>query len=209
LIYYKTHVAGKREKTLLSLEDLLDRAYIYLDGEYKAKFDAPLVAKHHKMFKRQRVQNTCPVPSFDNGKEIGVLVDSLGRVNYGPLVGKDRKGITGVRLSNMYVMGFDVTCFPLDNVDKVDYSKQGSKYPLFMKGTFKTKSNADCFVDMTGFTKGNVYVNGHNLGRYWDIGPQKTLYLPGVWLREDNEIVVLELEGCKSPVVNITDEHLI
>ncbi len=57
------------------------------------------------------------------------------------------------------------------------------------------------------FTKGAVYVNGFNLGRYWKKGPQKTLYLPGVLLKEENEIVVLELEHCDKPVVEITDRH--
>ena len=209
LIYYKTKVAGNREATTLSLEELRDRAYIYVNGNLKAKFEAPLVAKQNNIFKRKKVINTCRIARFKNGLDIGVLVDALGRVNYGPLVGKDRKGITGVRLGNMYVMDFEVTSFPLDNIDKVNYIGTNNKYPLFMKGSFTTTSRADCFVDMTGFTKGYVYVNGHNLGRYWNVGPQKTLYIPGVWLNDYNEIVVLELEGAKKMVVNITDKHVL
>ena len=58
---------------------------------------------------------------------------------------------------------------------------------VFLKGTFKA-GKGECFVDMSGFTKGYVFVNGFNLGRYWDIGPQKALYLPGALLKEENEI---------------------
>lgn len=59
---------------------------------------------------------------------------------------------------------------------------------------------------LDGFTKGYVFVNGKALGRYWNVGPQRTLYLPGVWLKEDNEIVVLELESYKYLSVTITDK---
>ncbi len=209
LIYYKTRVPGNREMCILRLEELRDRAYIYINGHLKAKFETPLVAKQHKILRRRKVKTCCIVPRFKDGMEIGVLVDAFGRVNYGPLVGKDGKGITGLRLNNMYIMDFEVTSFPLDNIDKVNYIGKNEKYPLFLKGSFKTDSRADCFVNMTGFTKGYVFVNGHNLGRYWNVGPQKTLYLPGVWLKDVNEIVVLELEDAKKKSINITDTHIL
>ena len=74
--------------------------------------------------------------------------------------------------------------------------------PVFLKGTFKA-DKGECFVDMTGFTKGYVFVNGFNLGRYWDIGPQKALYLPGAILKDKNEIIIFEIEKYKTPEVII------
>lgn len=76
-----------------------------------------------------------------------------------------------------------------------------------MKGTFKSSSKDDCFVHLSGFKKGYVWINGFNLGRYWEIGPQKSLYLPGALLKDKNEITVLEMEGFSSPFVSILDKH--
>ena len=80
--------------------------------------------------------------------------------------------------------------------------------PLFLKGSFTVQQRQDTFVRLDGFTKGNVYINGFHLGRYWNpAGPQKTLYLPAPLLREgENELAVLELEGIDGPAqVHLTD----
>ena len=71
-------------------------------------------------------------------------------------------------------------------------------------GTFTIRSTGDTFLDMRGWSNGIVFVNGINLGRYWNVGPQQTLYLPGAWLRRGrNEIVVFDLEGRgKSAVIS-------
>ena len=131
----------------------------------------------------------------------------MGRVNYGNHI-NDRKGISGLLLGPHNIFDYEVTTLPLDNIDKLDWNLGAEKYPKFFKAQFDASSNVDCFVDMNGFGKGYVWVNGHNLGRYWNIGPQRSLYLPGVWLREkDNEIVVLELDGNKADSVAITDKH--
>jgi len=70
---------------------------------------------------------------------------------------------------------------------------------VFFKGSFELESTADTFIDMTGFKKGVVWVNGHNLGRYWDIGPQTKLYCPASWLKKGkNEVIVLDLPKTKA-----------
>lgn len=109
-------------------------------------------------------------------------------------------------LNNQVLFNWDVYTLPLDNIDALDYS--GSEdFPAFLKGRFTTNSQADCFVHLKGFTKGYVFINGFNLGRYWKIGPQKSLYVPGTILKQENEIIVLELEGCRANEVEITDYH--
>ena len=138
--------------------------------------------------------------------KIGVLVDAMGRVNYGEHM-TDRKGITDIYIGNQRQMGYDVYTIPLDNLDKLEYKADKKEVPLFLKGSFKAESNKDCFVHLNGFKKGYVWVNGFNLGRYWEIGPQKSLYLPGALLKEENEIIVLEMEGFSNPTVSITDKH--
>ena len=132
----------------------------------------------------------------------------MGRVNYGNHL-EDRKGLTGVRLGGQFLMEFTVTTLPLEDLAGAHYRQGASRYPLLLRGRFETDSQADCFVDLDGFTKGMVYVNGFHLGRYWSCGPQKTLYLPGVLLHTDrpNELVVLELEGYARPQVRLTDGH--
>ena len=128
------------------------------------------------------------------GDEIAVLVDAMGRVNYGEKL-CDRKGISAVMFNNQTLMDFDVTSFPLDNLDRLDWSRGAEKFPKFFRGTFTARRKAECFVRFDGFTKGYIWVNGFNLGRFWNVGPQRALYLPGALLSTDapNEIIVLEL----------------
>ena len=78
-------------------------------------------------------------------------------------------------------------------------------------GSSPCHSTGDTFLDMRGWGKGCVWINGHNLGRFWYIGPQQTLYLPGVWLKQGaNEIVVFDVQehkhrsvrGLKDPILD-------
>ena len=95
--------------------------------------------------------------------------------------------------------------------DEAEYDKwrayNGKKEaPCFLKGSFTASEKTDCYVKLDGFTKGFVTVNGRNLGRFWNIGPQFSLYLPGCWLNEgENEIIVFEQEGFEKPEIEITD----
>lgn len=76
-----------------------------------------------------------------------------------------------------------VVTLPLDNPEKIDFSLEGGKYPLFMRGHFKAQSQKDCFVHLDGFKKGCVYINGFNIGRYWEIGPSARCTSPEFCLR--------------------------
>lgn len=204
LIYYKTTVKGNYSPSILCVSELADRAYVYFDGNYSKTIYRSKSSLFKKIFKKDTIIS----PSIKGECEISLLVDAMGRVNYGEKL-YDRKGIQGLKLGAQILSGFDVISLPLDNLENLQYDNDTSKYPLFFKGKFKANSQADCFVDMRGFSKGYVFVNGFNLGRYWKIGPQKTLYLPGVLLKEENEIVILELEGNKEKSVSIIDTHLL
>lgn len=203
MIYYKTVVNGAYGLMELKIKDLHDRAYLYLNGKYKKTYE-------YKPLKQNVISRLLNKASnaFNFNKdanEIGILVDAMGRVNYGEHI-TDRKGISGIMLSQQHIMDYEVTCLPLDNIEKLDYNLGAEMYPMFFKGKFRAEPGKECFVRFDHFTKGNIYINGFNLGRFWDIGPQKTLYLPGSLLKEENEIVVLELEKCVEPQVIITDK---
>lgn len=200
MIYYETSVKGVGSPIILSLCDLHDYAYVYKDKVFQKKFDS-----RTKNFPTRFLgQPTRFLKAFDGDAKIGVLVDCDGHVNFGNHL-TDKKGLTDVMFYPASLRNYDVWCFPLDNLDLLKES-DGNTYPLFLKGKFKASGNGDCFVHFDGFTKGIIYVNGFNLGRYNKVGPQKALYLPGTILKEENEIIVLELEKYKKPIIHIDDK---
>lgn len=196
MIYYETKLEGIYNPRELRVVGVHDRAYAYIDGEKKATIDRRDEGKDG--------YGKFPFDGCTDGCTVGILVDAMGRVNYGDRL-YDRKGIEAVYYGYQNLMGYDVVTLPLDNTEKIDFSLGTDSYPMFMRGHFKAENNGDCFVHLDGFKKGCVFINGFNLGRYWEIGPQRALYLPGVLLREDNEIIVLELEGCDKAEIEIND----
>lgn len=205
LIYYKTKVKGNYPSLKYTVSGVHDRAFVYVNGEKKATVDRMLENK--KKFFKSAYSNSFNVPSITSECEIGVLVDAMGRINYGPKI-YDRKGIESISSKFQVLSDYEIYTIPLDNLEKLDWSNSSNKYPLFFKGSFDAEKGKDCFVETKGFTKGCVWVNGFNLGRYWSKGPQKTLYLPAPLLKEkNNEIVVLELENAQKKSIRIIDKH--
>lgn len=213
MIYYETVLSGKYDMSPVSIKDVHDFGYVYFDGKQKAFIDRTKYTVPNKfslknlILKKSPEDNSLVMNALDGDRKIGVLVDTMGRVNYGARM-LDRKGISDIYIGNQRQMGFDVWTLPLDNLENLKYSDTYDKNePVFLKGTFKTASKADCFVHLDGFEKGYVFVNGFNLGRFWAVGPQKSLYLPGALLKEENEIIVLSLNGFSTPEVSILDTH--
>ena len=142
---------------------------------------------------------------------LDILVENMGRVNYGPKL-RDQKGILrGVRIGQRYHFGWTMHSLPLDSLSCLEYTDLDSKIntPAFLTGSFRAEEIADTFIRLDGFTKGVVFVNGFNIGRYWNTaGPQKTLYIPAPLLRlEQNQITVFELENCKKAEILLTDVY--
>ena len=198
MIYYETKLEQIYDPRELCVAKVHDIAYVYIDGEHKATID-------RRDENKVAGYDTFKFDGCTDGCTIGVLVDAMGRVNYGEHL-YDRKGIDAIRYGNQNLMGYDVVTLPLDNPEKIDFSLDGGKYPLFMRGHFKAQSQNDCFVHLDWFKKGCVYINGFNIGRYWEIGPQRALYIPGILLKDENEIIILELEGYEKAEVEITAE---
>ena len=126
----------------------------------------------------------------------------MGRVNFDPAL-RDRKGITdGVTINNQYQFGWELFPLPLNDLSRLNFSQLNNlpqAQPAFYRGTFKIDDLADTFLALPGWTKGVVWLNGFNLGRYWERGPQKTLYIPAPLLRRGaNELIVFELHGTQA-----------
>lgn len=185
-ILYKTKVKGIIENMPLTLQEVRDRALIYLNGEFKGVVDRN--SKQEIILNCEKEEST-----------LEILVENMGRINYGPLL-KDSKGITeGVRLDRQFLFNWEIYTIPLDNLSSLEFKeniKDVENHPRFFKGTFNVSEIGDTFLDFTGWEKGVVYVNGFNLGRYWSEGPQKRLYVPSPLLKEgENEIVIFELHN--------------
>jgi beta-galactosidase len=131
---------------------------------------------------------------------LDILVENMGRVNFGPNMVSDRKGITEkVVLGGEELTGWEIYRLPLTDLSHLKFSARVQPGPSFHRGTFKLNTLGDTYLDMRGWGKGCVWVNGHNLGRYWRIGPQQSLFVPSVWLKRGlNEVVVLDLEAGQS-----------
>ena len=136
----------------------------------------------------------------------------MGRVNFGPEV-HDRKGIQGP----VTLAGTELTAWQIFNLRLDEKMLAGLKYagtkpsgPAFYRAKAGIARPGDCFLDMRPWGKGFAWVNGHNLGRYWNIGPQQTMYVPGPWLNAgENEIVILDLLGPEKPVVAASDKPIL
>ena len=200
-IYYETKIKGKYQMQPLKINGVHDIAHIYVDDKKVAVFDRNkktnlLGMNKHQMF----------IGGVDGEKKIGILVDAMGRINYGEKF-EDRKGIESVIFGKQIMFGYDVYCLPMDNLDKLEFTNQmANNEPVFVRGTFKANSKDECFVHMDNFGKGNVWINGYNIGRYWTKkGPQKALYIPGSLLNTDkeNEIIIFDIEGYKNAEVVI------
>lgn len=182
LALYRTTVPGPREPYPLTLREVRDRAHVFVDGR-----PAGVV---------ERDAEVLPGPVAGGFAVVEVLVESMGRTNYGPLLG-ERKGLLGGILHHQqYLHGYGARAIPLEDVSALAFD-QGAvdEAPAFFRTVLEVTEPADAFLMLPGWGKGYVWVNGVLLGRYWDRGPQRTLYVPAPLLRAGgNEIVHLELD---------------
>jgi len=131
---------------------------------------------------------------------LDILVENMGRVNFGPEL-MDRKGILGgVLLNGHFVFDWQAFCLPLEDPTKLDFSSISDPLtgPAFYRAEFVIDQPQDTFLSLPGWTKGVAWVNGFNLGHYWKVGPQQSLYVPATVLKPGrNELIVFELHGTK------------
>ncbi|MFR8011681.1 MAG: glycoside hydrolase family 35 protein [Clostridia bacterium] len=209
LILYHTEIEGDYPDTSISADGVHDVAWVFVNHQLVGRYDRsrPLTRRQVKNGVQPSESFTFPIPAFRGKITVDILVEGMGRINFDKRLA-DRKGLAAVRIGEQYVYDFDIYTIAAERVSALDFTAGETVGPVYLKGKFSAPSRSDCFVKITNLTKGYVFVNGINLGRYWDVGPQRTLYLPGVWLKAENEIVILELEKCKKTFVEIVDHPI-
>ncbi|MEN9919722.1 MAG: hypothetical protein RL662_2158 [Bacteroidota bacterium] len=200
---------------VLEIAGLRDYAIVYVDGEKVGELN-------------RYYQNYSIDIDIQFNSTLQILVESMGRINYGAEIVHNKKGIISpVKINdmeiegnwNMYKLPMD-KCPDLNNFAQSDilHITQATKTerlkgkPLVYEGSFELTETGDTFLNMSEWGKGIVFINGKNIGRYWNIGPQQTLYIPGVWLNKGvNKITVFEqkndafhteLKATKTPVLD-------
>ncbi|MGN0741979.1 MAG: beta-galactosidase family protein [Candidatus Fimadaptatus sp.] len=196
-VLYRTHVAGPREELPVVLQDVHDRAHIYVNGELRG------------IQYRNNAEPQVKLAVPREGCDLDILVENMGRINYGYHL-LDRKGITeGIRLGQAFVYQWDNYPLGLTDLSGVRFERKAPAFdgtPLFMRATLDVDEPCDTFIKLPGFKKGVIFVNGRILSRYWEVGPQHSAYLPAPFMRKgENEIIVLELDGFDKPVAVLDD----
>ena len=183
-ILYRTTLVGPR-KGALYLGDIRDYARVYVDRE--------LAGSAERRLKQASVEISIPAGEHS----IEVLVENAGRVNYGPHMADGRAGLVGpVFLGGQPLKGWQAYPLPLDAPAAIrGWTTEKVTGPAFHRGQLPIGTTADTWLDMSAFGKGVAWANGHNLGRHWRIGPQRSLYFPAPWQRSgNNEVVVFDLD---------------
>ena len=211
ILYRTTLPEAVSSGTTLKITEVHDWAQIFADGKLLARLD------------RRKGEFTTTLPALKKGTQLDILVEAMGRVNFDKSI-HDRKGITekvellsGDRtkeLKNWTVYNFPVDYSFIKNKKYKD-TKILPTMPAYYQSSFKLDKVGDTFLDMSTWGKGMVWVNGHAMGRFWEIGPQQTLFIPGCWRKEgENEILVLDLKGpakasmkgLKKPILDVLRE---
>ncbi len=187
-VLYTTTLNRDYEYATLQFEDVGDRAHVYVNDKLvkilyvnDCEFKAEITAK--------------------KGSQLKILVENMGRANFGYKMMR-KKGIIGrVLLDNKIHFNWQTYPLPFDDFSNLNFKKLGEnnvvREPCFYKGNVNVQGEVkDTFLNFDNFRKGFVVINGFNIGRYWEIGPQKTLYVPSSILKEgNNEILVFETDG--------------
>ena len=181
-ILYRTTLNGPAEGNL-EIQDVRDYAQIYVNGRLATTMDRRL--DQHRA--------TVTIPA--GRARLDILVENSGRVNFAKALREERKGITrSVTFLGQSLTGWEIVTLPMSSPPEVGTSTTAPEGPALYRGTFSLATTGDTFLDTRGWGKGTVWINGHHLGRFWDIGPQQTLYVPGPWLRRgENEVIVFAL----------------
>jgi beta-galactosidase len=206
-VLYSTKIKGATSG-LLKIKELRDFATVYLNGKQVAVLD------------RHLRQDSVQLDQIQANSSLEILVENNGRINYGPYLTDNRQGITEkVTLGGTELTSWEMYKFPFTSITGIHFrplnaysiSEFHSSITSLYRGTFNLTKTGDTYLDMSKFGKGFVFLNGHNLGKYWYIGPQQTLYVPKSWLKVgQNEIVIFDqlkgghtgIQALDKPILN-------
>ena len=196
-LLYRTNIPADTKGELV-LSGLHDYAQIYAG--------TALIGTLDRRLKQDRL-----AVSLTKGTVLNILVENSGRVNFTTVMRGERKGIVdSVTLAGTPLRDWHIYSLPMLDPEHMPYAAAPCSGPCFYRGSFETSSPADTFLDTSRFSKGFVWVNGHPLGRVWEIGPQKTLFVPGPWLKKgQNEVEVFDLHGVSDPTLQGLDKPIL
>lgn len=197
-ILYRANIGNKRTFEKCKLVDCDDRAQVFINERHITT-----------QYKGNMGENIPLVLDKDTDNIMDVLVENLGRINYGAsLVSpKQRKGIKGgIMLDLHFHSGWDHYCLDLEDISNIDFSLEYKENtPAFYEYKFNVDEKADTFLHTNDFGKGCAFINGFNIGRFWNIGPTNYLYIPSTFLKEgENRIVIFETEGIYSDRIKLS-----
>lgn len=183
-IAYRTVLNRDYRDAKLSFESLGDRAQVLVNGKLQG------IA-----YLNDSLEVTV---NAKKGNVLTILVENMGRANFGPKMMR-KKGLPGrVLLGGKIHFSWDVYPLPMTDLSGLSFGGDEAEAPAFYEGAFTVEEPADTFLRTDSFKKGFVVLNGFNLGRYWEVGPQKTLYVPGPLLKKgENTLLLFESDGRK------------
>ena len=214
-ILYHSTLETEDAVAKIRLWEAADRANILVDKKPLVTLYDLELQKEAEVMTEEEIAKAMALPMEEQmklsqrGKDLDILVENMGRVNFGPRMEYQRKGIGQcVQINGHMHNNWDMYTLPLDNVDKVEFSKDYiENTPSFYRFTFEAEELTDTFLDFEGWGKGCIFLNGFNLGRFWEIGPQKRLYIPAPLINKgENEIIIFETEGKYQDTIKLVDE---
>lgn len=172
----------------LVLQGLHDYAQIYINQQLVGTLD------------RRLKQSALKLPHVTHAATLNILVENTGRVNYSATILTERQGLTGsVTLDGKVLQNWKMFSLPMNDLSSLHFKKETCTGPCFFETTMQVDSPADTYIDTRALYKGQLWMGDHNLGRFWSIGPQYTLYAPGCWMRRGaNHITVFDLNAQKN-----------
>ncbi|WP_253288748.1 beta-galactosidase family protein [Amphibacillus sp. MSJ-3] len=200
-ILYRSQLGRKSMTQAIKLIGANDRAHVFLNGVHQ------FTAYRDSFRKKQMIELIA-----DQTNQLDILVENMGRANFGPYLNEQRKGIrTGVMLDEYLHTGWEHYSLPLTNLEQVDFSKPyHQQQPAFYQVSFHVEEVADTYLTLPGWGKGCVFLNGFNLGRFWEEGPQATLYVPSPRLKQgENQLIIFETEGRASGQIEFVQSPII
>lgn len=202
ILYRKQLDADVKKGTEVKITEVHDYALVFVNGNKIAELD-----------RRKGEFSFILNEGLKKDDILDIYIEALGRVNFDKSI-HDRKGITeSVTIGGTELKNWQVFLLPLDYnfaLNKKYSEVKSTTKPAYYKGEFTLDKAEDTFLDFSTWGKGFVWVNGYAMGRIWQIGPQQTLYMPGCWLKEGkNEIVVLDILGANEPKVQGLDKPIL
>jgi beta-galactosidase len=200
---------------LLKVKELRDYAIVFVNGKKLGTLD------------RRTLLDSLQLPATNGNTTLDILVENMGRINFGEFLLQNKKGITEkVTLGGKELTGWQMYPLPFEKSENINAAKGANSMvpvsektvteaPVMKRGSFTLNEVGDAYLNMSAWGKGMVWINGHNLGKYWSIGPQQTLYVPAEWLKKGtNTIAVFELlkpeqqqlQGVREPILNVINK---